>query len=96
MRSILKIEQRRFLLKTLRDFGFGKRSMESLVMDEVVEMMKWLEKNESKPVSVSKKFMTSSVNALWSIVAGERLDHDNPELEAIQIRLIVPLSKFRT
>lgn len=27
---------RRFLLRQLRDFGFGKSSMESLIMDEVL------------------------------------------------------------
>ena len=28
-------EQRRFMLTTLRDFGFGKSDMESLINDEV-------------------------------------------------------------
>lgn len=35
-------EQRRFVLKTLRDFGFGKGSMESLIKDEVFDLVEYL------------------------------------------------------
>jgi hypothetical protein len=33
------VEQRRFTLKNLRDVGFGKGSMESLIKDEVVDLI---------------------------------------------------------
>jgi hypothetical protein len=31
-------EQRRFLLKNLKDFGFGRASMESLIQDEMAKL----------------------------------------------------------
>ncbi len=37
-------EQRRFLLKNLRDFGFGKNSMESILQDEVSKLCTKLSK----------------------------------------------------
>ena len=31
-------EQRRFLLKNLKDFGFGRASMESIIQDEMAKL----------------------------------------------------------
>jgi len=38
-------EQRRFLLKNLRDFGFGKSSMEAIFHDEASKLCKLLSEN---------------------------------------------------
>lgn len=34
-------EQRRFTLRTLRDFGFGKRTMDGLLLQEVEELVQY-------------------------------------------------------
>lgn len=62
---------RRFTLRQLRDFGFGKNTMESLIMDEVHEMTEILKKKSGKPVGeVKEMFSLAVVNALWTVVGG--------------------------
>ena len=48
--------------------------------NEVEEILKWIQENEAKPVSVAKKFMTSTVNALWSITTAQKLNHEDPKV----------------
>ncbi|CAG7833095.1 unnamed protein product [Allacma fusca] len=72
-------EQRRFTSRALRTFGFGKRSMESLVMREVGEFLNWLKSNEGKSVTLRDRFELAVVNALWSIIASKRFQHDDSD-----------------
>ncbi|CAG7726561.1 unnamed protein product, partial [Allacma fusca] len=76
-------EQRRFALRHLRDFGFGKNSMESLVMDEVIEFLGELKADSGKAISTRNRFNLAVINALWTITAGQRFKHDDPQLVTI-------------
>ncbi|ODN00933.1 Farnesoate epoxidase [Orchesella cincta] len=72
---------RRFLLRQLRDFGFGKSTMEQLILDEVKETIDLLKSSSAKPISNIKEiFQVSVINSLWTIVANERFNHDDPRL----------------
>ncbi|XP_021960494.2 cytochrome P450 18a1 [Folsomia candida] len=76
-------ELRRFTLRQLRDFGFGKQSMEELIMVEVAELIEHLKRFEvgRKPVTDLKEMSILAVaNSLRVIVAGKRYRHDDPEL----------------
>jgi cytochrome P450 len=76
-------EQRRFALKNLRDFGFGKKSMETAIMEEVKELISNFRKETGKPISSQNRFNVAVLNALWSILTGERHSHDDPRLNKL-------------
>lgn len=72
------IEQRRFTLKHLRDFGFGKRSMEEFIMEETEDTIKEITQKET--VQVTGLFTIATLNVLWRMIAGARYSRDDAEL----------------
>ncbi|XP_035709560.1 methyl farnesoate epoxidase isoform X2 [Folsomia candida] len=76
------LEQRRFALRQLRDFGFGRKSMESIIAEEAVELAERLQSHCGKPMSIQMAFNAAILNALWSLLTGERFKQDDPDLAA--------------
>ena len=76
-------ELRRFLLRNLRDFGFGKTSMEDMFHDEVSKLRASLSKRCDEPVNLAGTMNISIVNALWSILVGEKLNLEDPNLTKV-------------
>jgi len=72
-------EQRRFSLRTLRDFGFGKTKMEDMIKEEVELFLDLIKKTEGEPFDFCTKFNLPIVNALWRICLGQKFDYDDPE-----------------
>lgn len=66
-------EQRRFALRHLRDFGFGKASMESLISEDVAAFVTHLKEREGLPVSTDRMLSLVVLSSLWKIVTGEKL-----------------------
>lgn len=79
-------EQKRFTLRHLRDFGFGKSSMEGLIHEECEELIDSF-KNEIKKagsrsvITVHNRFGVSLINILWAIMAGVRHRHDDEDFK---------------
>lgn len=72
---------RRFLLRQLRDFGFGKSSMQSLISDEVSELIENLKKKKGTPVEdIRGNLKLAVVNSLWRILTSKRFKQDDPQL----------------
>lgn len=79
-------ELRRFTLRTLRDFGFGKQKGQEVVMEEEFEeLMTRLNsriREEGNTIPMSQFFTVSVLNILWSMVAGSRFSHDDHRLQS--------------
>ena len=73
-------EQIKFAIRNLRDFGFGKTSMEGLIMEEVKELLHWIKQQHGKPIALHRRLVLATVNALWTILSGERYEHNDPHL----------------
>ncbi|XP_021962197.2 cytochrome P450 2J6 [Folsomia candida] len=72
---------RRFTLRQLRDFGFGKSTMEALIMDELEEILDWMKSKEGLPVTnIKERMSVAVVNSLWTVVSGKRYKHDDPAI----------------
>merc|ERR1719239_1022754 len=76
-------EQRRFALRSLRDFGFGKASMEDMITAEATKLCNSIAKELNQPVELGTRLNVAILNALWKIITGSELDVDNPSLLAI-------------
>ncbi len=64
--------QRKFTIRTLRNVGFAKTSMETMILDEVQTMMEWFRKQKDSPISGVRIFNAPVINSLWRIMSGER------------------------
>lgn len=77
---------RRFLLRQLRDFGFGKSSMQALISDEVTEVIERFKKRVGTPVGeIRQTLRLAVVNSLWRIISSKRFDQDDPALSKLSM-----------
>lgn len=86
-------EMRRFSLRTLRDFGFGKqKSMNDTIQQELADLIAGLDHkisssnnpNNKGYVLEMKQFFTISIlNILWNMIAGFRFEHSDERLKEL-------------
>lgn len=82
-------EQRRFILRQLREFGFGKGDMSRMIEAETeimvnnIKDMIHVTKN-SLQLDVSQIFSVHILNTLWTMLAGVRYNAEDKELKKLQ------------
>lgn len=81
------VEQRRFALRNLRDFGFGKKSMESVIQEDISELLEIFKKQTGSPFVPHKIFNIAVIKSLWNIIAGERLTYEDSKFQTVQDNL---------
>jgi len=75
-------EMRRFALMTMRDFGLGKKSLESRVQDEVKIIIE--EFAGQKGAFFPKRMYLNAIsNNICALVFGQRYEYTDPELQKV-------------
>lgn len=64
-------EQRRFVLRQLRDLGMGKSRIEANILREIQAISDQLKQRVGKPTDLNYVLNIASVNILWTILAGK-------------------------
>ncbi|ODN05582.1 Methyl farnesoate epoxidase [Orchesella cincta] len=80
-------EMRRFTLKCLRDMGFGKRSMEGMMHEQVCEVRKYLKKNVNKTLYLKPILELAVINSLWAVMTSEKYDIEDPAKRQVMMIL---------
>lgn len=83
-------EQRRFLIRHLKEFGFGRRGMEEIAQQEAVHMINDVmamvsrEDTLSAIIQMHNFFNTYILNTLWTMMAGIRYRASDPQMKILQ------------
>ncbi|XP_062572251.1 cytochrome P450 2B4-like [Saccostrea cucullata] len=83
-------EQRTFALTTMRKFGFGRRCLESQIMEEVDCLMDELEKYGQEAFDIQSILNSSVSNVICSLLFGKRFNYEDARFK----RLIYLLNKI--
>ena len=81
-------EQRRFVLQTLRDFGFGKMAIEDTIRDELRDMVSHFEGESARgAINPQIQLMRSVGNIICALVFGQRMGGVDKDFDRIAYAL---------
>lgn len=71
-------ENRRYCFHVLRNLGYGKRTMDKHIQEEVQYFIDLLRSESGKPTQVAQPLAASVANNISALVFGQRYDKDHP------------------
>ncbi|KAK3598209.1 hypothetical protein CHS0354_026611 [Potamilus streckersoni] len=75
--------QRKFILMTLRNFGFGKSIIEDKIHSEVKFFLSEIENLKQKPFQMMAPIQTSVGNVISHLVFGGHFSHEDPRFKTL-------------
>ena len=66
------------MVRALRDLGFGRKTLDSVMVHEVDQVIDKFLEAENGIVEIKSSFNTAVLNVLWQIVASKKFDPDHP------------------
>lgn len=74
---------RRFALQTLRDFGFGRTSLEPRIKDEAVYLVDAVGKTNGRAFDPGLSLASASSNIISTLVFGRRFDYEDDDFSTL-------------
>ena len=77
---------RRFILKSLRDLGFGKSASEEVILKEsktLIQSITKLVEDGNGEVNLEKSLNFAGLNIVWNLVAGQQFAYDDPKMKIL-------------
>ncbi|RXG73853.1 hypothetical protein Avbf_01513 [Armadillidium vulgare] len=73
---------RKFALRTLRDFGLGKTPiLDEIILTEARSLIKDLRQNVDKPIEIEWNINVAVLNVIFSLLASRRFNVNNEEIK---------------
>jgi hypothetical protein len=76
-------EHRTFTLNALREFGFGKGSLESRIVEEIEVFLTEIQSKNEAPFSIHGLLNVCISNIMCSINFGQRYDHNDKNFQSL-------------
>ena len=71
-----QIEQRRFSLRIMRDYGIGTKSIESRIQVNLLEFLDKVQEREGEAIGNKMIFNSHIVSSLWSVIMTDKLEKE--------------------
>lgn len=92
-------EQRRFIMRHLKEFGFARRGMVDMIQNEAEHLLNDFKMMQSKHngqamIAMRDAFSIYVLNTLWTMMAGIRYNQENKEVVHLQGMLYTLFTKI--